>query len=169
MMTRRNQKNKKILSWWWKYWINSFLVPDPPTSPQLISDPTSTSVFSGERVKLTCVSGRGNPLPKLTWMRDGNPLRQETGNYNLVSTVCKLLFTSEKNWRRVKSPQIKLFKAPTTAFFYQCYCFNIRTLTSGAKWAQLQKQAIRCKRLPVKCRKNDNVHCSGLKSTFYMH
>ena len=76
MMARRN---KKILSWWWKYWINSFLVPDPPTSPQLISDPTSTSVFSGERVKLTCVSGRGNPLPKLTWMRDGNPLRQETG------------------------------------------------------------------------------------------
>ena len=114
MMARRN---KKILSWWWKYWINSFLVPDPPTSPQLLSDPTSTSVFSGERVKLTCVSGRGNPLPKLTWMRDGNPLRQETGNYNLVSTVCKLLFTSEKTWRRVKSPQIKLFKAPTTAFF----------------------------------------------------
>ena len=90
MMARRN---KKIFRWWWKYWINSFLVPDPPTSPQLLSDPTSTSVFSGERVKLTCVSGRGNPLPKLTWMRDGNPLRQETGNYNLVSTVCKLLFT----------------------------------------------------------------------------
>ena len=94
MMTRRNKNNgKNLLVDDENIELILFLVPDPPTSPQLLSDPTSTSVFSGERVKLTCVSGRGNPLPKLTWMRDGNPLRQETGNCN-VSTVCKLIFTS---------------------------------------------------------------------------
>ena len=42
--------------------------------PQLLGD-LSPYRRKGDKVSLTCLASGGNPLPELTWMRNGLPLR----------------------------------------------------------------------------------------------
>jgi hypothetical protein len=52
-------------------------VSDPPSPPQIHGD-LHAEQRSGDRVKLTCITEGGNPLPDLTWLRNGLPLRERT-------------------------------------------------------------------------------------------
>ena len=57
------------------YFFFSFL--DPPSPPQIHGDLLSEQ-RSGDRVKLTCLTEGGNPLPTLVWLRNGLPLKERS-------------------------------------------------------------------------------------------
>ena len=65
--------------------VCSFL--DPPSAPQLLGD-LSPYRRKGDKVSLTCLASGGNPLPNLTWLRNGLPLRDsgKMKNINIVSS-----------------------------------------------------------------------------------
>ena len=52
-------------------------IADPPSPPQIHGD-LRAEQKSGDRVKLTCLTEGGNPLPTLTWLRNDIPLRERT-------------------------------------------------------------------------------------------
>lgn len=51
--------------------------PDPPSPPQIHGD-LRAEQRSGDKVKLTCITDGGNPLPDLTWLRNGLPLKEKS-------------------------------------------------------------------------------------------
>ncbi len=54
-----------------------FCIVDPPSPPQILGD-LRAEQRSGDRVKLTCITDGGNPLPKLSWLRNGVPLQESS-------------------------------------------------------------------------------------------
>ena len=55
----------------------NFCITDPPSPPQIHGDLRSEQ-RSGDKVKLTCITEGGNPLPKLSWLRNGLLLEERT-------------------------------------------------------------------------------------------
>ena len=68
------------------YFFFSFL--DPPSPPQIHGDLLSEQ-RSGDRVKLTCLTEGGNPLPTLVWLRNGLPLKERSLLDQIDSAVGK--------------------------------------------------------------------------------
>ena len=52
-------------------------IADPPSPPQIHGD-LRAEQKSGDKVKLTCSTDGGNPLPTLTWLRNDIPLRERS-------------------------------------------------------------------------------------------
>ena len=50
---------------------------DPPSPPQIHGDLRAEQT-SGDKVKLNCITEGGNPLPTLTWLRNGLPLNERS-------------------------------------------------------------------------------------------
>ena len=68
------------------YSIENFCIIDPPSPPQIHGD-LRAEQRSGDKVKLTCITDGGNPLPKLSWLRNGLLLEERTllqGNLPLI-------------------------------------------------------------------------------------
>ena len=55
----------------------NFCITDPPSPPQIHGD-LRPEQRSGDKVKLTCITEGGNPLPKLSWLRNGLLLEERT-------------------------------------------------------------------------------------------
>ena len=55
--------------------------------PQLLGD-LSPYRRKGDKVSLTCLASGGNPLPELTWMRNGLPLRDSGKPMLLLVNDC---------------------------------------------------------------------------------
>ena len=55
--------------------------------PQLLGD-LSPYRRKGDKVSLTCLASGGNPLPELTWMRNGLPLRDSGKTILIVIYNC---------------------------------------------------------------------------------
>ena len=73
---------------------------DPPSVPQLLGD-LSPYRRKGDIVSLTCLASGGNPLPELTWMRNGLPLRDSGKPMLLVINNC--------NFSKILKDEFKTF------------------------------------------------------------
>ena len=76
--------------------------------PQLLGD-LSPYKRKGDIVSLTCLASGGNPLPELTWMRNGLPLRDSGKPMLLVIN----------NWYFSKIDRFGPSSFNTHSYFYQ--------------------------------------------------
>ena len=51
-------------------------IPDPPSAPEIEGhlDPFHRI---GDKIRLSCRSDGGNPMPEITWIKNGVPLQEE--------------------------------------------------------------------------------------------
>ena len=83
-----------------KYPLELLFIADPPSPPQIHGD-LRAEQKSGDKVKLTCSTDGGNPLPTLTWLRNDIPLRErslmEKGNFCLSVLLTQKIYASMQN------------------------------------------------------------------------
>ena len=74
----------------------NFCITDPPSPPQIHGD-LRPEQRSGDKVKLTCITEGGNPLPKLSWLRNGLLLEERTLLEGIVIYLPNTFFPGSKD------------------------------------------------------------------------
>ena len=115
-----------------KYPLELLFIADPPSPPQIHGD-LRAEQKSGDKVKLTCSTDGGNPLPTLTWLRNDIPLRErslmeEKGNF------CLSVLTQKIYVHQCKMPCIL---CPIFCWYSSCYFAPFYALLSVTFFCQL--------------------------------
>lgn len=49
--------------------------------------PRNSVVASGEQLLLECIPPRGYPEPKVSWKKNGIPINEESGHYEVIKSL----------------------------------------------------------------------------------